>query len=550
MGHGDPGRITRDAGITTGANTVSSDGTVSLDSTVPSDNTVRSGNTVPSARPLHRAERRRSVARVLAGRVALLCLPLLLMGGADAGAFTDPEGNGQGNRSTVIGPDGRRIPEDDLEAGTPVLPENGDLDLLVLAGDPAAGEDAATGGLTATGIPIRALSSYVDAAKTLASQDPGCSVHWSLLAAIGRVESDHGRHGGATIGDDGKIAPPIIGPRLDGSSGTAKIKDSDGGRYDGDTEFDRAVGPMQFIPGTWQQFEADADGDGLADPQDLDDAALTTARYLCDGDSVLSTEQGRWNAVFRYNHSREYVALVLGLANSYRSGTAESLPTEPPGSGQSTTRPPASVTGPSGIAGNSPGSGGTGSSSGGRTPVVPPQPTPAPAPTRTTEIPVRPGPTTSRPKPKPTTSKPSRTQTPRPTSSGLHPSRTPTKTLVPSPTGSASPSPTDTPTPSPTGSVSPSPTGSASPSPTGSASPSPTDTPTPFPTGSPSPEAEKICEGVLPEEESHTPARPTGQLPAGSPAAQEELLEFCRALAMAQPDPESFPTASRVLVAR
>ena len=117
----------------------------------------------------------------------------------------------------------------------------------------------------------------------MARQDPRCRVHWSLLAGIGRVESNHGRYGGAGIAVDGRVSPPILGIRLDGSRpGTARISDSDGGRFDGDRAFDRAVGPMQFLPGTWAIYG----GDGtptVRNPQDLDDAALGAARYLCAG---------------------------------------------------------------------------------------------------------------------------------------------------------------------------------------------------------------------------------------------------------------------------
>ena len=481
------------------------------------------------------------------GRTFTLCLPLLLVGGVDAGAFTDPSVDGSGNRATVLGPDGRRIPEEDLSPGTPVLPENGDLDLLVLTGDPDAGQDSATGRLAATGIPIRALNAYVDAAE---NADPGCGVHWSLPAAIGRVESDHGRHGGSTIGDDGKVAPPIIGPRLDGSSGTARITDTDDGRHDGDTEFDRAVGPMQFIPGTWQRFEADGDGDGLADPQDLDDAALTTARYLCDGDSDLSTEKGRWDAVYRYNHSRDYVALVLGLADSYRSGSAESVPASPPDLSPPTS-PPASVSGSSGSSGNSGSAGGAGSSSGDRTPVVPPVSTPTP--TRTT----KPRPTASGHNPRPTrTSKPTPPTTKPPVPPTRTPTRTPTqtptRTPTPTQTPTRTPTPTQTPTPTPTPTQTPTRTPTPTQTPTRTPTPTqtPTRTPTVAPSNTPSPDTDEECLSATEDGRTRSPARPTGELPTGREPGQEDLSEECRAPTVERPDPETYPTASRVPVAR
>ena len=58
---------------------------------------------------------------------------------------------------------------------------------------------------------------------------------------------------------------PIIGLPLDGSHGVKRIEDTDDGRLDGDPVFDRAIGPLQFIPTTWEDWASDADGDGVAD---------------------------------------------------------------------------------------------------------------------------------------------------------------------------------------------------------------------------------------------------------------------------------------------
>ena len=137
-------------------------------------------------------------------------------------------------------------------------------------------------GLSRNGIPQAALKAYSRAQQVMTQADPGCNLPWTLVAAIGRVESNHGRHGGNVLNTEGVATPGIYGPRLDGAS-TARISDSDGGHLDGDTAFDRAVGPMQFIPGTWRVVGVDGDGDGTKNPQDIDDAALATAVYLCSG---------------------------------------------------------------------------------------------------------------------------------------------------------------------------------------------------------------------------------------------------------------------------
>src|SRR4029453_17084401 len=101
------------------------------------------------------------------------------------------------------------------------------------------------------------------------------------IAAIGRVESDHGRYGGNVLGDDGVAQPGIYGIALNGRNNTQRITDTDAGQYDSDEKYDRAVGPMQFIPSTWSVVGVDADGDSPRNPQDIDDAPPPTGVHLC-----------------------------------------------------------------------------------------------------------------------------------------------------------------------------------------------------------------------------------------------------------------------------
>ena len=189
----------------------------------------------------------------------------------------------------------------------------------VVATAPEPADDGTVTGLAANGIPNVALNAYRVAAARMAASDPGCAIDWSLVAGIGRVESNHGRFAGAVLNPDGTSTPAIKGPALDGVQ-FAFITDTDGGRWDGDTSHDRAVGPMQFIPSTWRSYAVDADGSGVADPFDIDDESLAAAHYLCVAGGDLSTDAGQRRAVLAYNHSDSYVAQVLALAHAYAAG--------------------------------------------------------------------------------------------------------------------------------------------------------------------------------------------------------------------------------------
>ncbi|WP_427896328.1 lytic murein transglycosylase [Kribbella sp. GL6] len=165
-------------------------------------------------------------------------------------------------------------------------------------------------------IPIapRVLAAYALGEQ---SAPPSCGVSWVTLAAIGAVESAHGSFRGAVVGDDGTSTPAIVGPPLDGSPGVQAIPDTDDGQYDRDRVWDRAVGPMQFLPSTWRRWGVDADGDGTARPDDLDDAAATAARYLCASTTTMRTGAGWWTAITAYNRSGEYAQRVLDRSNEY-----------------------------------------------------------------------------------------------------------------------------------------------------------------------------------------------------------------------------------------
>ena len=174
--------------------------------------------------------------------------------------------------------------------------------------------------LDANGIPSVAVAAYQRAAGVLGRVKPGCGVDWALLGAIGRVESNHARFGGNVLDAGGIARPGIIGIPLDGSRGTARITDTDDGTLDRDSVFDRAVGPMQFIPTSWQLAGRDGDGDGVANPQSLTDAVTGAGVLLCSGGTDLRRPGAAYRAVLRYNHSDSYVRTVLSIADAYRRG--------------------------------------------------------------------------------------------------------------------------------------------------------------------------------------------------------------------------------------
>jgi membrane-bound lytic murein transglycosylase B len=169
----------------------------------------------------------------------------------------------------------------------------------------------------ATGIPERALAAYAGAAIAKAQMMPECGISWNTIAGIGATESGHGQHGGSAVGPDGTVTPPIYGVPLAGGEGVEYIADSDGGAIDGDAEFDRAVGPFQLIPQTWRNWHVDGSGDGVEDPQNIDDAAMATVNYLCRSSTAIDTEAGWRAAISAFNSPSSYLDTVAGYAVQY-----------------------------------------------------------------------------------------------------------------------------------------------------------------------------------------------------------------------------------------
>jgi membrane-bound lytic murein transglycosylase B len=185
---------------------------------------------------------------------------------------------------------------------------------------PTTGTGPTTPGTAEAGIPATVLDAYKKAEAALRESKPGCNLPWQLLAAIGKVESGQARGGRVTA--DGTTTSPIRGPQLDGN-GFALIQDTDNGAYDGNSSYDQAVGPMQFIPSTWEWAGRDGNDDGREDPNNIYDAALAAGHYLCRFGWDLSEQRDLKKAILSYNNSTEYLNTVLSWLEYYRRDSHE-----------------------------------------------------------------------------------------------------------------------------------------------------------------------------------------------------------------------------------
>ncbi|MFF4189075.1 NlpC/P60 family protein [Streptomyces sp. NPDC001691] len=190
------------------------------------------------------------------------------------------------------------------------------------------GSDA--GGGTIADIPPRMLQAYQKAAALIGREVPGCrGLDWPVLAGIAKIESNHAA--GHRIAANGDITPRIYGVLLNGSGvggNTTTVPDSDHGKWDGTDQGERAVGPFQFLPSTWEGGAGrDANGDGVKDPHNADDAALGAAVYLCGNGRDLTDPSRLRSAILQYNHYGTYADEVLGWIHQYR--TAAQSPVDP-----------------------------------------------------------------------------------------------------------------------------------------------------------------------------------------------------------------------------
>ncbi|MFB7907111.1 hypothetical protein ACFC1T_11825 [Kitasatospora sp. NPDC056076] len=408
---------------------------------------------------------------------------------ADTGQSQDATAQSASGSTTPFGGPAAGVPGTAADGGSAVqLPQPPGTQ----PGLPAAGPFTANG----PSLPATVFAAYQKAEASLAQRSPGCHLPWQLLAAIGQVES--GQANGGKVDAAGTTLTPILGPVLDGN-GFAAIPDTDGGRYDGDSRWDRAVGPMQFIPSTWASWGVDTTGKGTADPNNIFDAAEAAGRYLCAGGRDLSDPAQLDRAILSYNNSTEYLRTVRNWMAHFGSGQVTTVADRPgvPTLPGSTPSPFLRPSGSTGTAGTTP-TGGTGTGTG---------PTPGGQPT---VPPVTPTPT---------------------------PSAQPTGTPTPSGSPSPSASPTATPSGTPTTTPSTTPTGSASPTATPSGTPS--GTPTGTPTSCPSPTATATPTGTATPSGSPSPTAGPTATPTGTPSAAPTTAPNC-----ATPTPSGSPSAT------
>jgi len=180
-------------------------------------------------------------------------------------------------------------------------------------------------------IPQIAYAAYRSASQIAPTVTESCEVDWAVLAGIAQVESRHGRiDSDHLLTAEGDVEPPIRGRALDGTGGTQTIADTDGSELDGDATWDRAMGPLQFIPTTWRELGRDGNDDGIADPDNLYDASLTAVAHLCRREPGDYSQRGELRrALIAYNASGRYADDVLRWIDRYQAGPIDEVLEQP-----------------------------------------------------------------------------------------------------------------------------------------------------------------------------------------------------------------------------
>jgi hypothetical protein len=382
--------------------------------------------------------------------IASLCTAPLLVGAIVTVASGGAGASGQLAADSPVAPSpGAGLNSGEFDELTMIVPQRPGVDGRIGSDKPARADvpvQGATDGRSVVrpgrpnavnGIPRGVFPAYRRATANLAVVRPNCGLTWPLLAGIGKVESNHASGGRVDVA--GTTRGKLLGPVLNGRAGLGRIPDTDRGRYDADRVWDRAVGPMQIVPGVWSEFGADGNGDSFRNPNNVYDAVTTVAVYLCSEGDDLKRPRDLVAALLRYQHSKDFVATVLRWMRVY----SKSAVLIPNAKGNLSTPKP------------------TGNAERKVDPRdVPDVPddtkaTPKPLPTTPVETsipqPVDPTPPVTDKPTRPAT-KPTRPPVDRPTPTPTEDTPTPTPTPTPDPTPTPTPTPSTTPSESPTGS--------------------------------------------------------------------------------------------------
>ncbi len=242
--------------------------------------------------------------RAPAGRLAVQCaVTALALGGAlAAGHYAVPSAGPAWSFGTEPEPTPEErplvlSPEDAPAPGLPAEEDDTNGENERPSEDPAQNAvndiDTWARSLAHLGIPERVLVAYGRAELISGAQNPGCNLSWTTLAGIGATETAHGTTGGNRVTADGTTMTPIVGPEHN------------------------EQGPMQFLTSTWEEWAADGNGDGVADPHNIDDATVAAAAYLCHNGRDLTDPADWYAAVYSYNPVDAYVQKVYDRADDY-----------------------------------------------------------------------------------------------------------------------------------------------------------------------------------------------------------------------------------------
>lgn len=151
------------------------------------------------------------------------------------------------------------------------------------------------------GIPERVLAAYRNAETQTPVLAAGCEVSWTVTAGIWKITANHTNLAGHTLSSDGRVTPPLTHPPSDDST-------------------EERLGPGGIPASVWSEIGVDGGKDGRVDPQQVDDAALTAAIYLCHltPGGVLD-DAGLSVALAGYNPQPGWAERVMAWINYYRS---------------------------------------------------------------------------------------------------------------------------------------------------------------------------------------------------------------------------------------